>query len=149
MKTKLLYTTLLLLSALSHGQDQKDAIQGFWLNHEKNAIVEIYEEGNIYYGRIHEVLAIPDEKSKALTAEQRQKGKAQMKGKLVLTDLTFKKDKWMNGKILNPKDNSTRASCTAYLENANNDLNLRIKKGFLSATKVWTRVEDNALADEK
>ena len=136
---------VLLIVVIASAQDQGDDIQGLWLNHEKNAIIEVYEENYTYYGRIYEVLDIPEEKSKELTAEQQQKGKAKMKGKLVLTDLTFKNDQWVNGKLINPKDNTVRAKCTAYLENANNDLKLRIKKGFLSATKVWTRIETNSV----
>lgn len=143
MKTSFLCTLMFLSLIAVKAQDKKDDIEGLWLNHEKNTIIEIYGEDNTYYGRVHEVLQIPDDRSKNLSNEQLEMAKEQMKGKPVLADLTFKNDKWTNGRVINPKDNTTRANCLVYLENKNNDLKLKIKKGFLSTTKVWTRVENN------
>ncbi len=137
---------LLNLTALM-SQGQKEAISGLWLNHDGNSVIEIYEENNVFHGRVHEILRFPENKTEEYTKEQLERGKEKMKGRLILTDLRFKNGKWNNGKILDPKDNTTKASCSITLSESNENLKLKIKKGFFSTTKIWSRYGNKSSAN--
>ncbi|MEO1012262.1 MAG: DUF2147 domain-containing protein [Bacteroidota bacterium] len=141
MRADFFFTMLFLGTFFTQAQYSQSAIEGLWLNHDASAVVEIYEEDGTFYGQVHEILKFPTDKSESLSEAQLKKGKEKMKGRLILTDLTFENGQWINGRILNPKDNSTRAKCTVSLEENQKVLRIKIKRGFLSATKNWTRYE--------
>ena len=65
-----------------------------------------------------------------------------MKGRPILTGLTYKNEQWVNGQVHDPRDNQVKARCSAYLDPSKNRLNIRFKKGLLSTTKVWTRYKE-------
>jgi len=141
MKLHLQYIIFLLSAAILSPQQDKEEISGLWLNHEGTSVIEIYEEQDKFYGRIHEILQFPKNQAVKYSEEQLQKGKERMKGRLVLTDLSYIDGKWINGRILDPKDNSTRAKCSLGLSEDKQSLLLKIRKGIFSTTKTWSRVK--------
>lgn len=146
MKTTIYSAAFLIayvLSALTvYAQEKKDDIKGLWLNHDENTVIEIYDENEKYYGKVYEILKLPEDRSKEYSKEQLEKGKEKMKGRLILADLSFKNGKWKNGKILNPKDGSVKANCSLFLAKNRKYLKLKISKGFFSTTKTWKRYEN-------
>ena len=64
MKTFIFYCIFSLTALSLQAQQQKELIKGFWLNHQGTAVVEIFEEEHMLYGKIHEILKFPEEKSK-------------------------------------------------------------------------------------
>ncbi|MEM6893212.1 MAG: DUF2147 domain-containing protein [Bacteroidota bacterium] len=148
MKTPFFYTLLFLGTLFVQAQVSKNDIEGLWLNDDASTVINISEEDGMYYGRIHEILKFPEEDAKDFSAAQLEKGKKKMKGRLILTDLSFKNGEWVNGRILNPKDGSTRAKCTLSLEDDQQLLNIKVKRGLLSATKNWTRYEKSMVTNE-
>ena len=123
-------------SARAQGQQ---GIQGLWLNHKENVIIEIYEEEGAFYGKIHEIIHFPEDEVKGYSPAELESGKQKMKGRHILTGLTYKNEQWVNGQVHDPRDNQVQAHCTAHLSPNHNRLNIQFKKGLLSTTKVWTR----------
>ena len=148
MKTRFFYSLLFLGTLFAQAQVSKNDIEGLWLNDDASTVINIYEEDGTYYGRIHEILKFPEEDTKDLSAAQKEKGKKKMQGRLILTDLSYKNGEWVNGRILNPKDGSTRAKCTLSLGDDQQLLNIKVKRGLLSATKNWSRYEKSMVTNE-
>lgn len=148
MKLFIATAAFLLNITLLAAQQEKRAISGLWLNHKGNSVIEIYEKGEKFYGRVHEILEFPESKKKEYSKEQLQKGKEKMKGRLILRDLEFENGKWVNGKVMDPKDNSTKANCSITLSENKRDLFLKFKKGFFSTTKTWTKYVIEQVSDE-
>lgn len=149
MKAHILYCTFFLATFSLQAQQQKDSIKGLWLNHDGNTVIEIFEEADIFHARVYEILKFPKDKVKGFSVAQLKKAKEKMKGRLVLTDLSYDKKKWIGGKILNPQDNTVKANCSLLPGNSPNELKIKIKKGFFSVTKIWTRYETNDTNHEK
>lgn len=139
--SKLLFYLLIFLAFSANAQD-KDSILGLWLNHNQNVIVEIYEKGNLFYGKIHEIIEIPEDKAKGYSKSELEKGKQKMRGRHILTGLTFENGAWVNGQVHDPQNNSVKASCSISLTNHQKDLKIRFKKSLFSTTKTWTRFND-------
>jgi len=143
MNTRLFFTVFLVLPYMVQAQEHQDAIQGLWLNHDGSSIIEIYQENDKFFGKIHEILKLPEDKVRDLTEAQRKMGKEKMKGRLLFADLIYEKGQWIDGKLMNPKDNSIKAKCSLSLGNQKGELRVKIKKGIFSATKTWTRYENS------
>lgn len=143
MKLPIAYVILFLGANILSAQQDEKAISGLWLNHDGTSVIEIYEQKDKYYGRIHKILHFPENRTNGYSEEQLIKGKERMKGRLILKDLDYVKGSWVNGKILDPKDQSTKANCSITLVDDNQSISLKIKKGFFSTTKTWTKYESH------
>ena len=141
MKLLLTLSAIFLNLTFIAAQNEKAAITGLWLNQEGNSVIEIYEREDKFYGRVHEILKFPEDKKKDYSIEQLEKGKEKMKGRLVLVELEYRNGQWVNGKIKDPKDNSIKANCSLMLSESNKNLMLKIRKGFFSKTKTWSKYE--------
>jgi len=125
------------------GYAQKDKIEGFWLNQEKEARIEIYKAKNgKFYGKIV-WLKEPTRDGKPKTDIHNPKAELRSQpivGLLILKGFEKDGDKtYENGTIYDPKNGKTY-SCKITYENANT-LSIRgyIGISMLGRTTTWTR----------
>lgn len=140
----------LMLSPFSLIQAQTvkaDDIVGVWLTQDKDSHVEIYKDGDKYFGKIiwlsepiDSITGKPkvDDKNPNASLQNRP-----VLGLNLLTGFVFDDDQWNNGKIYDPKLGKTY-SCYMEFPDASNKNNLKIRGyiGFslLGRTVYWTRV---------
>jgi len=154
MKTKVFLSmlTILFLSPvlkLSAQDFSADDILGVWLNEDKDAHVEIYKEGNKYFGKIVWLKnPIDDETGKPKLDNKNEDESLQSRpvmGLLLLKDFVFDgDDEWEDGEIYDPKSGKTY-SCYMEFPDEDNKNNLKIR-GFigislLGRTTYWTKVK--------
>ncbi len=141
--TTLAMAVLLATASLSYAQAPKDRVEGFWMNQEKEAKVEIYKAKNgKFYGKIV-WLKEPnrDGKPKTDTNNPKENLRSQpLIGLLILK--AFEKDgekMYEGGTIYDPKNGKTY-SCKITYE-SNNTLSIRgyIGISMLGRTTTWTR----------
>ena len=147
MKTFSLFTLIVLFS-LSHQSYSfnpgADEILGLWLNHEKDAHIEVYKCGDSFCGKII-WLKNPDEdgapKKDKHNPDDTLKGEPVL-GLDMLSGFSYKGNKkWDDGKIYNPREGKTY-SCYLLIKD---DGSLKVR-GFIGVsiigkTNYWTRVQ--------
>ncbi|GAA4338415.1 DUF2147 domain-containing protein [Flaviaesturariibacter amylovorans] len=139
MKKLIFFLVLLLSIGNVFGQDKGDAIVGEWLSSSKEGKIQIYRQGNKYFGKIswsknpgNLDTKNPDEKLRSRT----------IVGSVILKDFEFDGDnEWEDGTIYDPKSGKTY-SCNMELKNAN-QLKIRgyIGISLIGRTEVWDRVK--------
>ena len=104
------------------------------------SIVEIYKDGNKYYGKILQVLTEENKDGICRTCESKYKNK-NIIGLVFLRDLEKDGDEYGNGKITDPRNAKTYS---AYIKLVEPDkLKVRGYIGFslLGRTQYWYRVK--------
>jgi uncharacterized protein (DUF2147 family) len=100
-------------------QNDGDKILGKWLNEEKDAKVEIYKQGDKYFGKIVWLENPYREDGTPKLDDENPDEKLQsraIQGLLMLTDFEFDgDDEWEDGEIYDPKSGKTY-SCYMELE---------------------------------
>ncbi len=154
MKTKLLLSmlTFLFLSPVLKltAQDfSADDIIGVWLNEDKDAHVEIYKDGNKFFGKIIWLKTPIDEETGKPKLDNKNEDESlrtrPVMGMLLLKDFVFDgDDEWEDGEIYDPKSGKTY-SCYMEFPDEDNKNSLKIR-GFigvsiLGRTTYWTRVK--------
>lgn len=124
---------------LSYAQTQ---FLGKWLSEEKDGIVEIYKEGNLYQGKL--IKMIPEQKENGkpiLDKHNPDKSKCTRKVLGIDTFIDFKYDdgELTNGKLYDPKSGKNYKG-KLWIEEGN--LMVRGYIGFLYETQTWTRVKE-------
>jgi len=146
-KIKLKILTVLIL-ALSMGQvmaqSAADKVLGKWLNEEKDAKVEIYKQGDKYYGKIV-WLKNPNNESGTPKLDKENPDESlksrPIKGLIMLKDFVYDDEEWEDGEIYDPKSGKTY-SCYMEFED---DGKLKIK-GYIGVkwvgrTTYWTNAD--------
>lgn len=145
-KKMALWSTLLLgllFAGIGNAHAEKDRVEGFWLNQEKEAKIEIYKAKNgKFYGKIV-WLKEPEKDGKPKTDVNNPKAELRTQpiiGLLILKG--FNKDgtkTYEDGTIYDPKNGKTY-SCKITYEN-DNQLSIRGYVGIsmLGRTTTWTR----------
>ncbi|WP_423735489.1 DUF2147 domain-containing protein [Chitinophaga caseinilytica] len=125
---------------------QADAANGVWLNEEKDAKVQIYKNGDKYFGKLiwmaHPLEAdgkTPRRDAKNSNSSLRARP---LQGLVILTGFEYDADdqEWEDGKIYDPKSGKTYSS---KMKIKGNTLDIR---GYVGAplfgrTTIWTRAE--------
>lgn len=148
MKRMNLQITLVLLMSFLWGpimaQSGSDKVLGQWFNEEKDAKVEIYKEGDKYFGKVV-WLKTPNNEQGTPKLDKENPDDAlktrPVMGLLLLTDFVYDDDEWEDGEIYDPKSGKTY-SC--YMEFDSEDV-LKIK-GYIGVkwvgkTTYWTKGE--------
>ncbi len=139
---KLLLIAVVLFSYLSvNAQD----VIGKWKSIDDEtgkpkSIIEIYKEGDKYYGKIVELLTEENKDGVCRTCETKYKDK-NIIGLVILKDLEKDGDKYEDGEIMDPKNAKTYS---AYIQLVKPDkLKVRGYVGFslLGRTQYWHRVK--------
>ncbi len=142
MKRTLLTICALLISFLSAFAQDADAIKGNWLNAEQDATVEIYKQGEKYYGKIYWTKYEFEADGKTPNRDDKNpdpKLRSQpIVGLIVLKDFTYSNGTWSGGGAYDPKSGKTYKS---RMKLKGNNLEIRGYVGTpaLGVTTVWTR----------
>ncbi|WP_346837571.1 DUF2147 domain-containing protein [Microbulbifer sp. SAOS-129_SWC] len=102
---------------------------------QAKSIVEIYQRGGKYYGRVVDLLMKPDD-TVCEECEGALKGK-KIVGMNIITNMVKKGDTYEGGQILDPNNGKTY-DCKFWVEG--NDLKVRGYLGFFYRTQTWHRV---------
>ena len=124
-----------------------DDILGVWLNEDKDAHVEVYKEGDIYFGKII-WLEEPNEENGEPKLDDKNEDESlrtrPVMGLLLLRDFVFDEDEWEDGRIYDPK-NGKDYKCYMEFPDEDDKDNLKVRGyiGFslLGRTTYWTRVK--------
>jgi len=121
-----------------------DAVLGVWLVGRKNAKIEIFKQGNRYFGRIVWLLK-PIDPETALPKTDKANPDARLRnrpliGLNLLNNLKWdaKEKEWTDGYVYDPNSGHIY-NCTAWL-NERQHLVVRGYWGFLYKTEEWERV---------
>ena len=150
--TSLRLTTLLLLfcfflTSLAAVADDPDAIVGKWLSSKKRNQVQIYKQGNKYFGKLVWMVEPNDPINKTPKVDKENPDEAMRNRPLMnvvlVTNLVYKgHNTWGDGEIYNPEDGKTY-NCEVSMHDANS-IDLRgyvMGISFLGKTRTWTRVK--------
>jgi uncharacterized protein (DUF2147 family) len=144
MRIALWVISLLSCSAAWAGTGNGDEILGKWLNASGRGQIEIYKEGNLYFGKLVWLREPNDENG--MPKLDRNNPKKTEQGKPLLGALIlrgFKQDgkEWNGGYIYDPQ-NGKDYKCFLKLQSPN-ELKVRgyIGVSLLGRTEVWTRIK--------
>jgi uncharacterized protein (DUF2147 family) len=126
-----------------------DDVIGVWLTQYKDSKVEIYKDGNKYFGKIvwlkepiDSITGKPkvDDKNEDPNLRNRP-----IMGMLLLKNFVFDDDEWEDGTIYDPKKGKTYSCYMEFPDEDNKDrLKIRgyIGVSLLGRTVYWTRVKE-------
>ncbi|OIN57483.1 DUF2147 domain-containing protein [Arsenicibacter rosenii] len=130
----------------AHAQSNPDAIVGTWLNGTKKGHIQLYKQGDKYFGKIVWLKEPNDPATgKPKTDVKNENAANHNRPVLGLVNLTnFEYDGgnvWDEGKIYNPEDGKTY-SCKLTLKDANTlDVRGFVGISLIGKTQTWTRVK--------
>lgn len=126
--------------------DNPDAVLGTWLNGTKRGHVQIYKQGNNYFGKLI-WLKEPNDPATNKPKLDAKNPDAKLKSRPlmnmnIMTNFEFDGDDvWDEGKIYNPEDGKTY-SCKMTLKDANTlDVRGYVGISLIGKTQVWTRIK--------
>lgn len=133
---------LLFLLPTAMFAQQADAITGTWLNEEKDAKVQVYRNGNKYYGKLIWIKDAYEDDGKTLRKDSKNPDAALRSRDLInlviLRNFVFDDGEWTDGKIYDPKSGKTYSS---KMKLQGNTLEIRGYVGIsmFGRTTVWTK----------
>ncbi len=121
-----------------------DDIVGVWLNGSGKGHIQIYKQGDKYYGKIVWLKEPNDEKGNPKMDVNNPKEALRSKplvGAVILRDFVFDDNEWNSGRIYDPQ-NGKEYKCYMKLKDPNT-LNVRgyVGVSLLGRTESWTRVK--------
>ena len=129
-------------------QDVKsDDILGVWLNEDKDAHVDIYKEGDVYFGKIIWLEEPNEENGEPKLDDENEDESLRTRpvmGLLLLRDFVFDEDEWEDGRVYDPKNGKDYKCYMEFPDEDDKDkLKVRGYIGFslLGRTTYWTRVK--------
>ncbi|HLL94117.1 MAG TPA: DUF2147 domain-containing protein [Spirosoma sp.] len=142
----LLIVFILTGSALTARPDDPDQLVGRWCSSKKKNHVQIYRQGDRYYGKLVWMAEPTDPHTNRPKVDKlNPNDKLRMRPVLnlpIITNLVYKGNNvWTDGQIYNPEDGKTYG-CELTLRDANT-LSLHgfmLGMSFLGRTTTWTRL---------
>lgn len=143
MKKTIILMAVVFASVSLYAQSA-DAIVGKWLNKDKDAHIQIYKNGNQYFGKLVWLKNPNDDNGKPKTDTKNPDEKLKSRpiwGLEILKNFTYSDGTWEDGTIYDPKSGKTY-SCKMTMQ-GNDKLNVRgyIGFSFIGRTDIWTRVK--------
>jgi uncharacterized protein (DUF2147 family) len=139
MKIMLIWLSFL-LPAISFAINPNDIV-GVWFTENDEAKIEIYKQGNEYFGKII-WLKEPNDKNGIPKKDKYNPNPAFRNqpaiGILVLKNVKYKNGKW-KGTLYAPKKGK-EVDCSLTLKN-NNVLEGYVTYGFISGSRTWRRIK--------
>ena len=135
----ILILTLLLSTTQTPGNDD---LTGYWEDEDKESLIHIYKENGKFYGKMIDVYNPYWEDGRKKIDEYNPKPelrKRPFEGIILLLDLEWNGEEFVNGKIYNPVNGKTY-SCQGKMDGMDT-FNLRGYIGFsiIGQTTTWTR----------
>ena len=125
-----------------------DDILGVWLNEDKDAHIEVYNESGKYFGKIIWLLHPNEDNATTPNLDDKNQDESlrsrPVMGLKLLTDFVFDgDDEWEDGKIYDPKSGKTYSCYIEFYEGNKDELKVRGFIGFslIGKTTYWTRVK--------
>lgn len=144
MKKWWLCLALACTTVISAFAQQATDILGTWLNEEGDAKIEVYREGEAFFGKliwIKDYETLPKERqldSKNPDPKLRTRSKL---GMILMHDLVFDEDEWTDGEIYDARSGKLY-SLTATLDGKDKlDLRGYVGVSLFGRTSSWTRVK--------
>ena len=144
LKVLLAGVSLLWLStAFATDKENPDAIVGTWLNASGKGHIQIYKQGNKYYGKLVWLKEPNDEQGKPKMDTKNPNAALKNQpliGSIILRDFVFDDDEWNSGRIYDPQ-NGKDYKCFLRLKDSKT-LSVRgyIGVSLLGRTETWTRI---------
>jgi len=147
MKKVQLFLFLIFLSSQVYCQGNPDGCLGTWLAGSKKGHIQVYKQGDKYFGKIIWLkepndLATGKPKLDKKNADARKKSQLIL-GMINLRDFKYDGDNlWEDGKIYDP-ENGKEYSCKMRLVNPNQlDVRGYIGISLMGRTDNWTRIKN-------
>lgn len=131
------------ITAFTNINDNPDAILGVWLNSSGKGQIQLYKQGNKYFGKLVWLKEPNDEQGKPKLDIKNPDKNAKTKpliGLVILRDFVHDDGEWTGGRIYDPQ-NGKDYKCYMKLKDSKT-LNVRgyIGISMIGRTEVWTRV---------
>lgn len=139
-----LIVALLILTILEAAIAQKaSSILGKWYNTEKDAIIEIFEEGGKYFGKVVWLKEPLENGKPVLDSNNSDKAKRNkpILGLKLLENFEFKGGTWENGTIYDPRNGKTYSSTIKQKSERALEVRGFIGVSLIGRTVEWTRAE--------
>jgi len=137
--------TLILPLSLKARDISKDDILGLWLSEEKDGVIEVTKDGELYQGHLVWIKELADGTKKEIldkeNPDESKRGRS-LQGIKLFYGFNYDDEEWNNGSIYDPKSGKTYSS---FLElKDENTLKLRGYVGIplFGRTSIWTRVKE-------
>ena len=145
MKTLAVVAVMLLAGLTAHAQSKADDILGVWWNAEKTSKIEVYKNGDKFFGKIIHLEEPNDASGKPKVDKDNPEAKLRnrpLKGLVILNGLKHDGGAdYTDGQIYDPKSGKTY-SANAKLVNKNKlDLRGYVGISLIGRTSTWTRAE--------
>jgi uncharacterized protein (DUF2147 family) len=146
MKKSLWLTfAFVLLATVSYAQNSADAIVGVWITGSGKGHVQIYKQGNKYFGKIIWLQEPNEANGKAKVDKNNPDTKKRSQpilGLINLRDFTYDSDNvWNDGKVYDPEAGKDY-SCKMTLKDPNTlDVRGYIGISLIGRTDTWKRVK--------
>lgn len=140
---QLFLITFILISVLTvKAQEPQDRIIGTWLIDTKEAKVEMFKRNGKYFGKIV-WMKEPNGPQGTPKTDKNNPDKV-LRGRKILgmenlSDLQYKKGRWINGTLYSAK-RGMYLDCETEMSKNGKKLYITINKGWFSKTLTWTRI---------
>ena len=145
MKTFALVAVMLFAGLAAHAQKKADDILGVWWNAEKTSKIEVYKNGDKYFGKIVHLEKPNDDNGKPRTDKDNPDAKLRnrpLMGMVILKDLKFDGDgEFEDGQIYDPKSGKTYSANAELVGKNKLDLRGYVGISLIGRTSSWTRAE--------
>jgi len=143
-KATILFAVAILLSPQTQAGVGPDDVLGTWLNATGKGHIQIFKQGNAYYGKLVWLKEPNDEVGKPKTDKNNPDASLKSKpilGLQILRGFQFDKDEWNGGKIYDPQ-NGKEYKCYMKMK----DANTLLVRGYIGIamvgrTETWTRIK--------
>ncbi|MEZ0538184.1 DUF2147 domain-containing protein [Fibrella arboris] len=139
---------LLLVACMAtafRSSDNPDAVLGTWLNGTKKGRIQIYKQGDKYFGKLVWLIE-PNDPATGKPKLDKNNPDASLKSRPlqnlnIMTGFSYDSGNvWEDGKIYNPEDGKTY-SCKMTLKNPNTlDVRGYVGISLIGKSQTWTRV---------
>jgi len=134
---------LLLFTSTYISAQTSDAVLGTWLNDTKEAKIEIFKNGNKYFGKIIWLKIPNDANGQAKTDTHNSDSKLKLRkilGLQIIQNFDYAGGNlWDNGKIYDPKNGKTYSCKMTLIDKNNLEVRGFIGISILGRTTTWTR----------
>lgn len=122
---------------------QSDNIIGTWLTQDKEALVEIFNANNLYFGKITWLKNPDNPKTKSPWLDEKNqdpnKRSLPLLGSTMLWNFKFDKDEYNGGYVYDSRDGKIYTGKLWLVDH--NTLKMRGYIGIFFSTETWTRIK--------
>lgn len=146
-KMTLKFTLVLLISWLMGpimAQAGGDKVIGKWFNEEKDAKVEIYKEGDKYFGKVIWLQTPNNEQGTPKLDKENPDEKLKTRpvlGLLLLKDFVYDDEEWEDGEIYDPKSGKTYSCYMEFEDDGSLMIKGYIGVKWVGKTTYWTKAD--------